>query len=322
MKKVNPRHGSMQVWPRKRARRIQPRIRVKNISDKGLFGFAGYKVGMTHIIGEDVHKTSLTKGQKISVPVTVIECPPLKIHSLRLYTPKDYGYAISKEFFFKSSKHATRRVKFKQSSSDLSKITPENYSYATVVFSTQPHLIGMKKTPEIFEMRFNGTVQEVIDFVKNFKDKDVHVSDILKEGQLVDAHAITKGKGVQGPVKRFGIGLKSHKSEKGRRRPGSIAGGWMAQGHMMWRVAFAGQTGFHQRTQFNIQIYKISSNPEEVNPKGDFLHYGKVKSDYILVKGSVPGPKKRLIVFTKAIRPSKIIRPLPVNQKISLKSQQ
>ena len=42
---------------------------------------------------------------------------------------------------------------------------------------------------------------------------------VVKEGDYIDLRAITKGKGYQGPVKRFGIGLKSHKSEKGRRAP-------------------------------------------------------------------------------------------------------
>ena len=47
----NPRHGSMSVWPRKRARRMHARIRSwLSIKDAKPVGFAGYKVGMTHLI--------------------------------------------------------------------------------------------------------------------------------------------------------------------------------------------------------------------------------------------------------------------------------
>ena len=44
---------------------------------------------------------------------------------------------------------------------------------------------------------------------------------------------------------------------------------------------------------------------DNVNPKGGFEHYGIIKGEYIVLKGSVPGPQKRGIVITPAIRPSK-----------------
>jgi large subunit ribosomal protein L3 len=321
MKRVNPRHGSMQVWPRKRAKKIYPRVRTRiNLKEALPIGFAGYKVGMTHVIATDSYKNSLTKGQDISVPVTVIECPPLRIHSLRAYIPKGYGFGVSKEIFFKPNKNIIKRVLFKESSADsLDKINPDDYSYFTITFSTNP---PFKKKPEIFELSLGGTNKEVIEFVKKHKESGVKISDVFKEGELVDTHSITKGKGTQGPVKRFGVSIRSHKSEKTKRGPGSISGGWYGQAHMMWRVAFAGQMGFHQRTQYNSQIYKISNNPEEVIPKGDFLRYGKVKSDYILLRGSVGGSKKRLIVFTKSVRPHKNTRNIPTIQEINLDSKQ
>ena len=73
----------------------------------------------------------------------------------------------------------------------------------------------------------------------------------------------------------------------------------------MYRNAQAGQTGYHQRIEFNKWILKISDKPEEINPKGGFLRYGNVKSEYMIVKGSVQGPKKRLIRFNVPKRPDK-----------------
>jgi large subunit ribosomal protein L3 len=324
MKKVNPRHGSMQVWPRKRAKKLYPRIRSRpKLKDALPIGFAGYKVGMTNIIGIDSYKNSITKGQEINVPVTIIECPALRIHSIRFYKPHGYGVSVAKEFFLKGNKFVSKKVKFKPSpDSDLDKINPDDYSKITITLSTQPHLIKIKKTPEIFELPLGGNNADVIEFVKSHKDSGIKISELFKEGDLVDLHAITKGKGTQGPVKRFGVSIRSHKSEKNRRGPGSLAGSWKGQGHMMWRVAYSGQMGVHQRTQYNSQIYKISDNPKEIIPKGDFLKYGKVNSEYILVKGSVPGAKKRLIVFTKAIRPPKNTRSVPTIEEINLNSKQ
>jgi large subunit ribosomal protein L3 len=72
----------------------------------------------------------------------------------------------------------------------------------------------------------------------------------------------------------------------------------------MWTVAQAGQMGYHKRTEYNKKILKIGeqSEADQVNPKGGFVKYGLVKNDYILVKGSVPGPSKRLIILRKGIR--------------------
>ena len=86
-------------------------------------------------------------------------------------------------------------------------------------------------------------------------------------------------------------------------------------------VAMAGQLGFQKRTEYNKRILKISNEKEgTVNPKGGFLKYGLVKGDYVLIQGSVPGPKKRLIMLRKGVRARKED---PAEIKfISLESQQ
>ena len=92
------------------------------------------------------------------------------------------------------------------------------------------------------------------------------MTDVFNEGQQVDIHSVTKGKGTCGPVKRFGISLKAKKSEKVRRNPGSL-GPWKGQTHIMWKVAHAGQTGFHQRTEYNKQIIRVEGELDNLNPK-------------------------------------------------------
>src|SRR3989338_2013129 len=95
-----PRRGSLQFWPRKRAKRIYPRVRCwADIKEVRPLGFAGYKVGMTHIIVADNRKNSLTKGEDISYPITIIECPPIKAASIRFYKNKTDGLKLVSEVF-------------------------------------------------------------------------------------------------------------------------------------------------------------------------------------------------------------------------------
>jgi len=323
-----PRKGSMQFWPRKRANRMYPRVRGwsnQHFDKAMLLGFSGYKVGMTHLMGVDTKKTSPTRDDEISVPVTVIECPPLKIFSARFYKQNAYGFIVAKEFIFKPSKDMMRTISMPKDVPDikeLDSLNPDDYAYISALVYTQPRLAGVsKKKPETFELKLSGTNKEKLDFIKSRVDKDIMVDEVFKEAQTVDVRGVTRGRGIQGPVRRFGISLKQHKTEKGRRQPGS-RGAWCAQQHTMYRTAYSGQTGFHQRTQLNLQIMKIGTKPEEINPKDGFVHYGNVKTTYLLIKGSVQGSKKRMIILTQPLRRVKREMPLPTITHISLQSKQ
>jgi large subunit ribosomal protein L3 len=71
----------------------------------------------------------------------------------------------------------------------------------------------------------------------------------------------------------------------------------------MWTVAMAGQMGYQQRTEFNKRILRVHAVDEtDVTPAGGFLHYGVLRTDYVLVRGSVPGTTKRLVRLRDAIR--------------------
>ncbi len=70
-----PRSGSLQFYPRVRAKKFLPRVSWKALSkdEIGLLGFIGYKVGMKSAFVRDNTSNSLTKGQRIIIPVTIIE---------------------------------------------------------------------------------------------------------------------------------------------------------------------------------------------------------------------------------------------------------
>ncbi|MBN1275181.1 50S ribosomal protein L3 [Candidatus Woesearchaeota archaeon] len=321
-KAKRPRFGSMQYWPRKRAKRPVARVRSwATAKDAKPLAFAGYKAGMTHITATDNRKSSTSKNQEITIPVTIIECPPMRIYSVRAYKPHGYGVAVSKEVIINTDKDLARKLTIpKNAKHDINAINPEEAKDITIIAYTQPKKIGFKKKPDLFEIKLGGTNEEKLAYVKEHANKEITAQDLLREGDLIDLHAITTGKGFQGAVKRFGIGLKPHKSEKGRRTPGSL-GGWSGQAHFMYRIAHAGQMGYHQRTQYNNAILKISDAPEEVNQAGGITHYGNVKNTYLLIKGTVPGPKKRLVIMAKAIRQKKK-QPAPTVKAINKDSKQ
>ena len=301
-----PRSGSLQFWPRSKAKSIKPRIRSwANQKESKLLAFIGYKAGMAHVMIKDNKPTSPTKNDTISIPVTIIECPVIKIASSRFYKKTIHGRKLVSEIL---SENLDKTLKKRINIPKKQKVTTpkaEEYDEVKVLVYTFPNKLSTgKKIPDLMEIAIGGTKEEQMDFIKENNGKELTIESVFKDNEMVDVHAITKGKGFQGPVKRFGISLRSHKSEKVIRGPGSL-GPWKGQTHIMWKVAHAGQTGYHTRTEYNKQIISISDNPEELNPKGGIKHYGVIKNNSIIIKGSIPGAKKRLIVITKPIRQNK-----------------
>ena len=319
----NPRYGSMQFWPRSQTKRTVARIRNWQGDDSKVLGFQGYKAGMTHIMITDNKKTSLTKGEEIFCPVTVIECPPLKVAGIRFYKNSAYGsVAVSDVYSGNLDKELARKITLPKKKTKTADDIKEFDDLRLIVYS-QPKLTPLgRKKPDMFEIGLGGKKEDKLKHAKDLLGKEISVKDVFKEGQQVDINGITRAKGLQGPVRRFGVSLRHHKSEKVRRGPGSL-GGWKGQGHTMYRVAHAGRMGFHQRTEYNKWLMKIGNEPKEINPNGGFVHYGLVNNPYILIKGSVPGIVKRTVILTFPRRETtKIPSEAPAITYISLESKQ
>ena len=295
-----PRRGSLQFWPRVRAKRIYPRISF--FRGDSLTAIAGYKVGMVQYSGIETRK-NVNKGKEIVEAGTVLEVPPLYPISLVFYRKTPYGKKKVMEYFNIKGlprdlkKDLKRKIKFKKE--EYGKIV--DYDELRIKIATFPRKTKLKKTPEIFEFGFFDSLEKA----KELLGKEIKIEDYFSEGEYVDVTAVTKGKGTQGVIKRFGVKLRDHKSKKGRRRVGSIGG--VVPRKVDWRVPMPGQMGFHQRTEYNKIIMKISDNLEEINPKGGFKGYGLVNSKYVLLKGSVLGPRKRLVFLRKPKKQRKIV---------------
>ena len=321
----------MQFWPRVRSKYTTPRIRNWSPSAEAkLLGFAGYKVGMTHLLINDNQTHSITRSKDIFCPVTVIECPPIKTASIIFYKKTKNGSEIVSEIFSGSldkemeKKITTHNKKGKEAEAGELALRAQHaadFDFLRMLCYTQPKLTSIgKKLPETFEIAVGGTKEQQLSYAKEKLGKEIRVNETFREGQLLDVHSITKGKGFQGPVRRFGVQLRHHKSEKSRRNPGTL-GAWRAQGHIMWRTAHAGKMGYHLRTEYNKWLIKIGNNAGEINANGGFINYGLVNNTYILVKGSVAGAKNRLIKLTSPIR-QKISTEAPQVSYISTHSKQ
>jgi len=330
-KKSAPKHGSLAYLPRGRAKRTVGRIRFWPKVEEGptLLGFMGYKAGMTHIMMVEDTPGSLHLGKEAAHPATILDVPPIIIFAIRAYTKDQYGLHTFSEAWMKSPpKDFDRALVLPEefnTEENMKKIEEkiEEIAEIRLLAATQPRLAAVpKKKPDISEVKVDGgSIHEQLKYAKSLLGKTVSITDVFKEGHYLDAIAITKGKGFQGPVKRWGINILPRKSRKTKRGVAAI-GPWKPA-RVLYTVPRAGQMGYHQRTEYNKRILKIGVDGKEVTPKGGFVKYGEVKGTYVIIDGSLPGPAKRLVRMRYPVRPpTKMPDSPPSITYISLESTQ
>lgn len=310
-----PRRGSMGFYPRVRARQIRPRINSwPNYFNEQpiLLGFPVYKSYTTHAILIDTYDKSPMYGKEVIKACCVLESPPIYVIGLKLYTKSTYYLKSLKTIF--SNKIPEKILKytkhFTNSKSDLNILDElkDKITEIRAIVATQPYLTTIgKKKPEIFEIKIGGKLEKVIEYSKKILGKEIKVNEVLKEGQLVDIIGVTKGKGFQGVVKRFGVKVlpRWHKHRKGARKVGAIG---PIKPTLMRFVPRAGQTGFHRRTEYNKLILLINNDTKLINKKGGIKHYGEIRNQYVVILGSTMGPPKRILFLRFPIRPLKYLR--------------
>jgi len=299
-----PRHGSLQFWPRKRAEKELPSINWKTLENKDLgktlLGTLGYKVGMCSMIVKDNTPNSLTKGKTIVVPATILECPPVKILGIRFYKNKQVALDVLSAGLDKELK---RKIKLPKQEGKLPE-NIDNFDNLHVLVYSEANKSSIKKTPDIAEVGVKGkTLKEKFETAKAMLGKEININDVFEKNQLVDVHAVTKAKGLVGPVKRYHITFKQHKSEKGVRRPGSL-GPWHPA-RVTFKVPMAGQLGYFTRVQYNNKLMDFDTIAKSKLDNRVFMNYGIIRTKYCVIKGSVAGPQKRAIFITYSIRPTK-----------------
>ncbi|MBS3081457.1 50S ribosomal protein L3 [Candidatus Pacearchaeota archaeon] len=297
MKISRPRYGSLQFWPRKRAERFLPSVNWSALKGDGLLGFIAYKAGMATATVKDSTPKSMTPGKKLSIPVTFLETPPVKIYSVRFY--KDGK--VKSEVVVSNDRELKRIIKvMKTLPAQTSLDEVKDFDDIRVIIYSIPKEAKLKKTPDIIEVGIGA--KDKLSFVKSHIGKNILFTDVFK-GDLVDVRGLTKGKGLSGPVARFGISLRQHKSEKGRRGPGSL-GPWHPA-RVIFRVPLSGQLGMFTRVHNNLKILgskaTLKGKISELRP---FKNYGLIRTDYLVLHGSVQGPAKRQVLLTSPLRPT------------------
>ena len=286
--------------------RTWPQLVTEKIS---LLGFAGFKAGGIHILTVDDREKTPNFGKQLLNAATVIATPPIKIIGIRGYKRDLYGqHAIFDVYAKDLPKELSRKFDAKSTDDGISKAESllESASDVMAIVAISPNSIGLgQKVPFVFEVAVSGKdPRSQYDYVKSLLGREIRNTDVFQIGQNIDVFGITRGKGIEGPITRFGVKRKQHKSRKSVRAVGTL--GPISPAVVMYTVARQGQRGFHQRTEYNKRILIISNTDKDaqnsINPPGGFKHFGLVKGDYIVVRGSVPGVPKRLVKMRQPIR--------------------
>ncbi len=311
-KHSQPRRGSLAYLPRARAKSMEARIRTwpdTKSAEPKLQGHAGFKAACMRIASIDDREKTPNFGKQLVSLGTVVVTPPMIIIGIRGYSKDRYGLDSTFDVYAKDlPKELSRLFTTKHDEKSLEKAEKalgrieELYAIASVM----PRSAGLEqKKPFVFEVAVKGgDIQKQFAFLKELLGKEVKIDQVFQKGAEVDVAAITKGKGFEGPIARWGVKKKQHKSRKSVRALGTL--GPISPATIMYTVPRAGQRGFHQRIQYNnrIMIMGNSENEEyKINPSGGFKHFGVVKGDYVILRGSVPGTYSRMVKLRTPVRP-------------------
>lgn len=338
------RCGSMGVAPRKRARHHHGKIRSFPRDDKAkpvhLTAFIGYKAGMTHVVREVTRPGSKRHLKEVIDAVTILECPPMTVVGVVGYVETPRGlralttvwaehlsdeckrrfyknwYKAKRKAFDKYAKRAADPKGKKLRERDIERIR-RYCQVVRVIAHTQIGKLHLRqKKAHIMEIQVNGgSIKEKVDFALSKFEKEVRVGDVFQQNENLDIMGVTKGHGVNGVVKRFGVRRLPRKTHRGLRKVACV-GGWHPE-RVMHTVARAGQMGYHHRSERNKKVFRIGvgsrygalnnarteadATDKNITPLGGFPHYGEVTEDYLMLRGGVIGTKKRPITLRKAM---------------------
>jgi len=189
--------------------------------------------------------------------------------------------------------------------------------------------LGRKKA-HVKEIQINGgTIDQKVDFVVGLFEQEVKVADTFSQDEMVDIVGTTRGHGYNGVITRWGCSRLPRKTHRGLRKVACI-GTWHPA-RMQFQVPRAGQMGYHHRTEINKKIYRIGKAKKDdpagaktnadltekgITPMGGFSHFGEVNEDWLMIKGGVAGPRKRILTLRKSLLPQVNRR---ATEKIELK---
>lgn len=205
------------------------------------------------IVGEKVGMTQVWDDQNRAIPVTVVKVSPARV--VQVKTPEKEGYSALQVTW------GTRRT-------------------STL---TQPELghfdkAGVTPGKKLVELRLDDVSSYVVG-------QEIAI-DVFEKGEMIDATAVSKGKGFAGGMKRHNFSGQgaSHGNHKHHRAPGSI-GACSTPGRVFKGTKMAGRMGGEQVTTLNLEVVQADAERE-----------------LILIKGAVPGPKGGMVILRNAVK--------------------
>ncbi len=115
----------------------------------------------------------------------------------------------------------------------------------------------------------------------DFKIGDVITADTFSPGETVNVSGVSKGKGFQGVVKRWGFHgfRKTHGNKDQERHSGSV--GAKGPAHVFKGIKMGGHMGDDNVTTTNLKIVEVD-----------------VANNLLFIKGALPGARHSLLVIT------------------------
>ena len=221
------------------------------------------------ILAEKVGMTQIFGENGVLTPVTVLKAGPCTVTQVK--TVENDGYeAVQVGFGEKKEKVVTKDGSGKKVIRNAHGATKAEVGHVKKAGTTPKQFIK--------EFRFDNVADYTVG-------ESTITVDIFAEGDKVDVTARSKGKGYAGGLKRHG--LKSGPSGHGSKyhRHAGPNGSATTPGRVMKGKKMPGHMGCEQVTVQNLEVVKID-----------------VENNVILVKGSVPGPKKSLVVIKETVK--------------------
>ena len=204
------------------------------------------------ILATKVGMTQIFNETGVLVPVTVLQAGPCVVTQVKTVANDGYD-AVQVGFVDKREKLVSR---------------PEKGHFDKAGVSYKRYVRELK-----------------LDNAAEYEVKAEIKADIFKEGDKVDATAVSKGKGFQGAIKRHGQhrGPMAHGS-KFHRHQGSN-GSATTPGRVFKGKGMPGHMGHKRVTVQNLEVIRVDA-----------------ENNVILVKGAVPGPKKCLVTLKETVK--------------------
>ena len=205
------------------------------------------------IVGEKVGMTQVWDDQHRSIPVTVVRVSPARV--VQIKTPEKEGYGALQVTW------GARRA------STLTKPELGHYEKAGVVPGRR-----------LVELR--------LDDVTGYSIGQEILASAFEKGEMIDATAVSKGKGFTGAMKRHNFSGQgaAHGNHKHHRAPGSV-GACATPGRVFKGTRMAGRTGGTQVTTTNLEVVSVDADRH-----------------LVLVKGAVPGPRGGVVVLRTSVK--------------------